>query len=55
MAISYGSRHPDHPDHPEGLILRSTMAKFDLDRIVEGSETERSAQSKGVCCRTFGT
>lgn len=31
VAIAYGSRHPDHP---AALILQSTMAFFDLDRVV---------------------
>ena len=33
VAIEYAARHPDHP---AGLILQSTFAWFDLDRIVEG-------------------
>lgn len=33
VAIEYAARHPDHP---AGLILQSTFARFDLDRIVEG-------------------
>jgi proline iminopeptidase len=33
VAIEYAARHPDHLS---GLILQSTFARFDLDRIVEG-------------------
>jgi pimeloyl-ACP methyl ester carboxylesterase len=33
VAIAYTSRNPDYPG---GLILQSTMAHFDLDRVVEG-------------------
>lgn len=33
VAIEYAARYPDHP---AGLILQSTFARFDLDRIVEG-------------------
>jgi len=33
VAIAYAARHPDHP---AALILQSTMALFDLDRVVEG-------------------
>ncbi|HUG31784.1 MAG TPA: alpha/beta fold hydrolase [Acidimicrobiia bacterium] len=32
VAIAYAARNPDHPG---GLILQSTMAFFDLDRVVE--------------------
>jgi proline iminopeptidase len=33
IAILYGARHPGHA---AGLILQSTMARFDLDRLVDG-------------------
>jgi pimeloyl-ACP methyl ester carboxylesterase len=33
VAMLYGARHPGHA---AGLVLQSTMARFDLDRIVEG-------------------
>ena len=33
VAIAYASRHPDHP---AGLVLQSTFARFDFDRVVEG-------------------
>ena len=33
VAIEYAARHPDHP---AGLVLQSTFARFDLDRVVEG-------------------
>jgi len=33
VALLYGARHPDHPG---GLVLQSTMVRFDLDRIAAG-------------------
>lgn len=33
VALLYAARHPDHP---AGLVLQSTMARFDLDRLVAG-------------------
>jgi len=33
VAILYGARHPGHAG---GLILQSTMARFDLERLVDG-------------------
>jgi pimeloyl-ACP methyl ester carboxylesterase len=33
VAMLYGARHPDHPG---GLVLLSTLARFDLDRLVQG-------------------
>lgn len=33
IVLLYGARHPGHAG---GLILQSTMARFDLDRLVEG-------------------
>jgi pimeloyl-ACP methyl ester carboxylesterase len=33
VALLYAARHPDHPG---GLVLQSTMARFDLDRLTEG-------------------
>ena len=33
VSLLYGSRHPGHPG---GLILQSTMARFDLQRLVDG-------------------
>jgi proline iminopeptidase len=37
IAILYGSRHPGHAG---GLVLLSTFARFDLDRLVEGFRRE---------------
>jgi pimeloyl-ACP methyl ester carboxylesterase len=34
VAMAYGARHPGHAG---ALILASTMARFDLMRLVEGS------------------
>jgi pimeloyl-ACP methyl ester carboxylesterase len=33
VALAYAARHPGHP---KALVLQSTMARFDLQRIVEG-------------------
>src|SRR4051812_23549983 len=33
VALLYGARHPEHAG---GLVLLSTMARFDLGRLVEG-------------------
>lgn len=33
VAMAYAARYPDHPAK---LVLQSTMARFDFDRIVEG-------------------
>jgi pimeloyl-ACP methyl ester carboxylesterase len=33
LVVVYGARHPGHAG---GLILQSTMARFDLERLVEG-------------------
>jgi pimeloyl-ACP methyl ester carboxylesterase len=33
VALTYAARHPGHP---RALVLDSTMARFDLQRIVEG-------------------
>jgi proline iminopeptidase len=33
IALLYAARHPDQP---AGLVLQSTMARFDLDRLVAG-------------------
>src|SRR5262245_58298866 len=32
VAMAYAARHPAHP---AGVIVQSTMARFDLDRLVE--------------------
>jgi pimeloyl-ACP methyl ester carboxylesterase len=37
VAMSYASRHPGHPAK---LILQSTVARWDLDRVVEGFRAE---------------
>ncbi|MEV0308198.1 alpha/beta fold hydrolase [Nonomuraea fuscirosea] len=37
VAMNYASRHPDHPAK---LILQSTVARWDVDRIVEGFRAE---------------
>lgn len=50
VAISYGSRHPDHPG---GLILQSTMARFDLDRVVDGFRDEHGEEVAEIVQRSY--
>lgn len=50
MAISYGSRHPDHAG---GLILQSTMARFDLDRVVHGFRDEHGEEVAEIVHRSY--
>lgn len=50
VAISYGSRHPDHPG---GLILQSTMARFDLDRVVHGFRDEHGEEVAEIVQRSY--
>ncbi|MFI7451851.1 alpha/beta fold hydrolase [Nonomuraea sp. NPDC049714] len=42
VAMNYASRHPDHPAK---LILQSTVARWDLDRIVEGFRVEAGEEA----------
>jgi len=50
VAISYGSRHPDHPG---GLILQSAMARFDLDRVVDGFRDSHGKEVADIVHRTY--
>ena len=50
VAMSYGSRHPDHPG---GLILQSAMARFDLDRVVDGFRERHGEEVADIVRRTY--
>lgn len=42
VAMSYASRHPGHA---AGLILQSTVARWDLDRVVEGFRADAGEEA----------
>ncbi|GAA1680842.1 hypothetical protein GCM10009733_091970 [Nonomuraea maheshkhaliensis] len=42
MAMNHAARHPGHPAEP---ILQSTVARWDLDRIVEGFRAEAGEEA----------
>ena len=50
IAILYGSRHPGHAG---GLILLSTFARFDLDRLVEGFRREAGDEVAALARRDY--
>lgn len=50
VAIAYASRHPAHPG---GLILQSTMAHFDLDRVVDGFRGLAGDEVADIVRRTY--
>ena len=50
VAILYGSRHPGHSG---GLILLSTLARFDLDRLVEGFRREAGDEVAALARRDY--
>lgn len=50
VAISYASRHSDHPG---GLILQSTMATFDLDRVVKGFTEDHGEEIGAIIRRSY--
>lgn len=50
VAMSYGSRHPGHPG---GLILQSTMARFDLDRVVDGFRDRYGGEIADIVQRSY--
>lgn len=50
VAMSYGSRHPGHPG---GLILQSTMATFDLDRVVDGFRGNHGDEIADIVQRSY--
>ncbi|PSK85022.1 proline iminopeptidase [Murinocardiopsis flavida] len=49
VAMNYAARYPDHPAK---LVLQSTLARMDIDRVVEGFRTEAgedaAAAAKGL-------
>ena len=51
VALLYGARHPGHA---AGLILQSTMARFDLDRLVEGFRAVGGDEVAELARRDFG-
>ncbi len=51
VAILYGARHPGHAG---GLILASTMARLDLDRLTEGFRTVAGDEVAELARRDYG-
>jgi proline iminopeptidase len=51
IALLYAARHPDHP---AGLVLQSTMARFDLDRISAGFARVAGADVAALARRDYG-
>ena len=51
IALLYAARHPDHP---AALVLQSTMARFDLDRLVAGFARAAGADVAGLARRDYG-
>lgn len=51
IAMLYGARHPGHA---AGLILQSTMARFDLGRLVDGFRTVAGDQVAELARRDYG-
>jgi pimeloyl-ACP methyl ester carboxylesterase len=51
VAMLYGARHPDHAG---ALILQSTMARFDLERLVEGFRGVGGDEVAELARRDFG-
>jgi len=51
VATLYGSRHPGHAG---GLILLSTFARFDLDRITEGFRSVAGDEVADLARRSYG-
>ena len=51
VAILYGARHPGHAG---GLILQSTFARFDLERLVEGFRRVAGDEVAVLAGRDFG-
>ncbi|HEY7173419.1 MAG TPA: alpha/beta hydrolase, partial [Micromonosporaceae bacterium] len=51
VAMLYGARHPEHPG---ALILQSTMARFDLDRLVEGFRAAGGDEVAALARRDYG-
>ncbi|HEY7173899.1 MAG TPA: alpha/beta hydrolase [Micromonosporaceae bacterium] len=51
VAMLYGTRYPDHP---RALILQSTMARFDLDRLVESFRATAGDEVAALARRDYG-
>ncbi len=51
VAMVYGARHPGHA---AGLVLHSTMARFDLDRLVEDFRRAGGDEVASVAERVYG-
>jgi proline iminopeptidase len=51
VAIAYGARHPGHAG---GLVLASTMARFDLDRLVAGFRAAAGDDVAELARRDYG-
>ncbi|MBF8184849.1 alpha/beta hydrolase [Nonomuraea sp. K274] len=51
VAMHYAGRHPDHPAR---LILQSTMARMDVDLVVEGFRTE-AGEAAALAAKAFLT
>jgi proline iminopeptidase len=51
VAMLYGIRHPDHAG---GLILQSTFARFDLDRLVQGFRRAAGDEVAELARRDYG-
>jgi len=51
VAMLYGARHPGHA---AGLVLQGTMARFDLDRLVEGFRATGGDEVAELARRDYG-
>jgi len=51
VAMLYGARHPGHA---RALILQSTMARFDLERLVEGFRVVAGDEVSELARRDYG-
>jgi len=51
VALLYGARHPGHAG---GLILQSTVARFDLDRLTEGVRRMAGDEVAAIARRDYG-
>ena len=51
VAILYGARHPDHAG---GLVLQSTFARFDLERLVDGFRSNGGEEVAALARRDYG-
>lgn len=51
VALLYGARHPGHAG---GMILQSTMARFDLDRLTEGFRQLAGDEVAALARRDYG-